>query len=105
MPAITIHLPADLYRRLLSLQVDPERFCLTAVETAIRGHMNEKSSDEPKAGRPQKRAGRAQVTVQLEQDLLSKLDAAAGGPWSRSDIINWLLEKWAVAGSKLPGTK
>lgn len=95
MATISITLPDELYQRLLSLQVDTHRVCLTALEAAVQGRTM-KLKDEPKraVGRPLKGEGRKAGTWQMEYPYQARIEAEATRLGvSRSDVLNQVLEK------------
>ena len=94
---LTITLSPEQYARVLSLVPanEAERFCITAIDEAIARRRNVATKqEEPKiVGRPPKAAGRRQVTLQIEQDLLKALDAIASKrKVSRSDVANLVIK-------------
>ena len=100
---LTITLSPEQYARVLSLVPanEAERFCITAIDEAIARRRNVATKqEEPKiVGRPPKAAGRRQVTLQIEQDLLKALDVlkaldaiASKRKVSRSDVANLVIK-------------
>ena len=103
VPIISLDIPDDICLRAQSLGLDVETFLiasLRAVVAKMEETVKEAAASEQRTGpgRKPKGGGRAQVTLQLEEhDVLPGLDAAikkSKAPWSRSDVVNWLVKRW-----------
>ena len=101
VPIISLDIPDDICQRAQSLGLDVETFLIASLravvakmeETVKEAAASKKPDEKNVGGRPLKRAGRKQVTVQLEPDYLEQVDGLAKSLGiTRPDALNLVLE-------------